>query len=101
MGRFRKFRRYGGRARRYSSKGAKLLGMSTPQIIGVLIGMSNLDNNIPKNLVLGLAVAPTGMLKGLLPVSNAAKGIILGNMLQGFGIGIPGMNTQSSDARSF
>lgn len=101
MAKYKKFKRWGGRQRTRYSKQTRILGMSMPQLIGFAVGMSNLDNNIPKNLILGAAVLPTGLLKGVAPISNFAKGVILGNMAQGLGLGIPGMGSQSSDARSF
>ena len=98
MGRFRKFRRYGGRARRYGKRGGKILGMSLPQLIGFGIGLTKIDNALPKNLILGAAVMPTGIVKGVAPIANFAKGVILGNMVQGLGI-VPG--TTSGDSRGW
>lgn len=95
-------RAYGGRAKAYGRRGAKaggkILGMSMPQLVGFAIGITKMDNQLPKNLILAAAVAPTGIVKGIAPISNFARGVILGNMVQGLGI-VPG--TTAADSRGW
>lgn len=49
-------------------------------LAGIAVGFSNLDDKLPKSVVLGAAVAPV---KGLGVVKSGAQGIIFGNLLQG------------------
>jgi len=73
----RSFRRSGGRSR--SALGGLGLNMSLPTLAGVAIGFSNLDNKLPKDIVLAAAVAPVRTGK----IGSAARGIVFGNLLQG------------------
>ena len=73
----RSFRRSGGRSR--GALGGLGLNLSVPTLAGIAIGFSNLDNKLPKDIVMAAAVAPIRTGK----IGSAARGIIFGNLLQG------------------
>jgi len=81
---------YAKRGRAYGSKRNRKLGInsSIPFLIGLGVGLTNMDDKIPKELTLGLAVAPV---KGIGELKGGAQGVVFGNMLQQkFGIGLGG-----------
>ena len=57
------------------------LSLSMPFLIGAAVGLSNLDNKIPKDLTLVAATAP---IRGFGSIKAAAQGVILGNVVQHF-----------------
>lgn len=76
------------RAKNYGSSYAKGIGInaSLPFLAGVAIGITNLDDVIPKTATIAVACAPV---KGIGAIKAAAQGTIIGNLLQSkFGLNI-------------
>lgn len=73
---------YAGASRRGFRAGYGKMGinMSTPFLVGALIGFTDYDKQIPGQLVLGAATAP---IKGIGTIKAGAQGIIFGNLIQG------------------
>lgn len=98
--RTKSYRKTGYRARaagaygKYKGKAKSVLGMSTPYVVGLALGLSDLDKMIPGELKLGIAIAPnsvTGMLGKTGGQARAvAQGMLLGDLIQartGFTLG--------------
>lgn len=82
--RFVKQRAWAGRQRtRYAGKAKGILGMSTPYVVGIVLGLTDLDKVIPAEIKLGAAIAPGGIMKGSLgQVKAVAQGMLLGDLIQ-------------------
>lgn len=68
------------------SRGKIGIKFSPSFLLGGLVGMTNLDDRLPKEVVLATAVAP---ISGIGVVKGAAQGIVVGNLLQNL-IGMKG-----------
>ena len=77
-GRFRARASKSGIGASFGKLGVKL---SPTFLGGIVVGMTNLDDKLPKEVVLATAVAP---ISGIGAFKGAAQGIVLGNLLQGF-----------------
>lgn len=89
----KQYRNYGRRVRSYGRRNReKILGMAPAVVAGVIVGMTNMDDKLPKNLVLLGATAPN-MVKGQHHVKNFCGGVVFGNILQGYGLNIPGVGS--------
>lgn len=85
MARRRTYRRSYGRRPYYASRrggsrrGGMGLNLNPAFLAGAAIGFSDLDKNIPGQVVLGAATAP---IRGLGMIKGVAQGIIFGNLVQ-------------------
>lgn len=90
FGNFRKrFRGYGGRAKawygRRSSRTKSALGVGAPYLVGVAIGLTDYDKQIPYEVKIALAALPTGvtrMIPGSGPIVNIVRGMLIGDIIQ-------------------
>lgn len=60
-------------------RGGLGVNLSLPFLVGAVVGVTNLDDKIPKDLTLIAATAPV---TGLGVVKSGAQGVILGNVVQ-------------------
>ncbi len=73
-------RRYNNRTS-YKSKRKAGINLSTPFIAGLAVGFTDIDKQVPAELVLGAAVAPVS---GIGSIKAVAQGVIFGNLIQKF-----------------
>lgn len=104
--RFKSFRTrasgsYHGARKRYGGQSKGILGASMPYIAGFVIGMTNFDKTIPAEIKLGVACAPSGLMRGGLGVAQKfAQGLVLGDIVQlktGFTLGGGNGSTTNTD----
>lgn len=99
MARFQKAKAYGRKAYGYARRGATYrrtfahksgygVTISTPFLVGMAVGLTDLDNNIPGEIKILAATLPVKG-PGVQFIKTAAQGMILGDVVQkmtGFGL---------------
>lgn len=65
-------------------------------MIGALVGFTNMDDKIPKELTLAAASIPISGIKGMGSIKGAAQGVIFGNLVQSL-VANKGMSGQGSN----
>ncbi len=65
--------------RSYPKKSKTGLNLSTPFLAGLAVGYTNIDKQIPAEVLIGCAVAPV---RGFGSIKAGAQGVLFGNLLQ-------------------